>query len=126
MLCQDMVTLSSEMGNRALDLLLANRDVTDDVLVPHAAWFFVAVIWRGWVDMENRTFVNRILSSKMARDHASEISDIFDQSARLPMFMKGILRLAHDVAGRHSDDAGDMWRWARKKHDIEGLLRRLA
>lgn len=66
------------------------------------------------------------LASEMAHDHASELSEIFDQSAQLSMYMESILRLAQDVAGRDLKENGDARTWARKKRDIEGLLRRLA
>lgn len=42
------------------------------------------------------------------------------------MYMESILRLAQDVAGRDLKENGDARTWARKKRDIEGLLRRLA
>ncbi|MCH8510664.1 MAG: AAA family ATPase [Kiritimatiellae bacterium] len=76
--------------------------------------------------MKNQAFVNRLLDSQMAGDHAASLSKLFDQNARLSMFTEGILRVAKDFALQAPRSDVSAWEWAHRKRDIEGLLRRLA
>lgn len=76
--------------------------------------------------MDKKAFVNLMLTSRLALNTSPQLLDIFDQSARLPLFMDGILRLVNEMTLEVDGGNHDPLSRARKMRASEGLLRRLA